>query len=377
LENHFYHKEAAETLRKWVEGRTLVREPGDNFLVYRQRYTSPLTGEILTRSGFYGLLRLPERDDNAVLPHERTFSEHKADRLSLYRAVRGTPEAIFVLYSDPGAKVTKVLNAAPSEASFTDFNGHGNEVAFLSDETSIRKIREVVEPQKLLIADGHHRFETGQNYRDERRAQASDLTGPGPWDYILVYFTALEDPGLVVLPTHRVVKDIPESALQSFLERARDFFEIEECAATVTSESIQEAALKVHTGAENSGSFALITRNKCRFLNLRDPGKLKTLLPGTIAASLRDLPVVWLHKILLEQLLAVRLEESAPDRIAYVRTGKEVYDRLEGGYDLAFLLRGTRPEEVKKAALAGERMPQKSTDFYPKILSGLAAYLHP
>jgi uncharacterized protein (DUF1015 family) len=377
LENHSYHEEAAKTLRDWVKDNVLVREPKDKFLVYRQKYTSPLSGDEMTRSGFYGLLRLPERDEKAVLPHERTFSEHKADRLSLYQEVRGTPEGIFVLYSDPDGKVRRVLEAAKAEVDFQDFNDQGNELSFLEEEEAIRTVRSVVEPQTLLIADGHHRFETGQNYRDECRAANPEAAGAQPWDYILVYFAALEDPGLVILPTHRVLKEVSRDDLEKFLNRARDFFDIEEQDPPVDPQAIQGSILEVHSGDRTKESFGLVTRDKIRILRLRDPGKLKTLLPGTVAPALRDLPVVWLHQVILEQLLAVRLEDSAPDRIAYVRTGKEVYDRLAGGYDLAFLLRGTHPEEVRKAAESGERMPQKSTDFYPKILSGLAAYLHP
>ena len=377
LEDHGYHYSAAETLRGWLEEGILEKEPEKNFLVYRQRYTSPLNGQVLTRSGFYGLLKLPEREEKAVLPHERTFSEHKADRLKLYHAVRGTPEGIFVLFSDPEYEVAPLLREAEPAVVFEDFNGHQNELCLVNSLETIAAIREVVEAQKLLIADGHHRFETGQDYRDACRAANPDATGAQSYDYILVYFAALEDPGLVILPTHRPVRGVSAGDLETFLDHARDFFEIEEVEGEVRAEAIGKAALQINDAYPDRETVGLVSREKIRFFHLRDREKLKTLLPPALAPSLRDLPVVWLHQVLMEKFLSISQEDGAPDRVAYVRTGEEVYSSLQSGYDIAFLLRGTRPEEVKRAAESGERMPQKSTDFYPKVLSGLAVYLHP
>jgi uncharacterized protein (DUF1015 family) len=331
----------------------------------------------MTRSGFYGLLKLPEREENAVLPHERTFSEHKADRLKLYQAVRGTPEGIFVLYSDPEGAVDLLLREAAASVAFEDFHGHQNEICLVRSPETIGAIRKVVEAHKLLIADGHHRFETGQDYRDACRAANPDATGPQPYDYILVYFTAIEDPGLVVLPTHRPVRGVSAGDLEVFLDHACDFFDIEEVEGEVRAEAIGKAALQIDDGYPDRETFGLVSRDRIRFLHLRDREKLKTLLPPTVAPSLRDLPVVWLHGVLMERFLSISQEDGAPDRVAYVRTGEEVYSSLHGGYDVVFLLRGTRPGEVRRAAESGERMPQKSTDFYPKVLSGLAVYLHP
>jgi len=378
LEDHRYYQEAAERLRNWTRDGLLRKESEKGFLVYRQRYTSPLTGTELTRSGFMGLLSLPERSEKAVLPHERTFSEHKKDRLSLYRAVRGTPEAIFVLYSDPEGKTTSLLRETPATVAFEDFNGHSNELALLASPAAIAAIRAVVEPQRLLMADGHHRFETGQDYRDECRQADPGARGPQPYDFILVYFTPLEDSGLVVLPTHRPVKGVAAENIRSFIERASDFFEVEDSQRPVDPRNLQESALQVHENYPDRETFGLVTQDRILFLHLRDREKLKSLLPPSVGLPLRDLPVVWLHSILLERFLEIGQEEGAPDRVAYVRTGEDVYNALhQGGYDVAFLLRGTRPEEVQKVAESGERMPQKSTDFFPKILSGLAVYLHP
>lgn len=374
LHDHGYYEKAAATLRGWVADGTLQQEESEKILVYRQKYVDPLTGDNRTRSGFYALLRLPEREDNAVLPHERTFAEHKADRLRLYHAVKGNPEAIFVLYSDPQGKVRSVLDSAQGLVSFVDFAGQENELGLLDSPEAIQALKEVVEVQKLLIADGHHRFETGQNYRDERRAETGNRTGDEPFEFILVYFAALEDPGLVILPTHRAVKHIPEDQLNELLIHARDFFDVEEHTGTATPVSLSETALQLNRAEKDT--MAVVTRTRTARLALRDREKLRTLLASEVAEPLRDLPVVWLHRVLFDRFLGVGGEEDAPDRIAYVRTGQDVFDCLEGGYDVGFLMRGTRPAEVKLAAEGGHRMPQKSTDFYPKVLSGIAAYLH-
>jgi uncharacterized protein (DUF1015 family) len=377
LSDHSYYKEAAKTLHDWVQEGVLARESAEKILVYRQSYDSPLTGEKLTRTGFFALLRLPERGGNEVLPHERTFSEHKADRLKLYRAVRGNPEAIFVLYSDPTDEVLKRLSSASFGVSFPDPHGHQNEIGLLDSPEAVGAIRGIVESQKLLIADGHHRFETGQNYRDECRAANPGSSGPQPYEYILVYFTALEDPGLVILPTHRLIKGVSKAQLEEFIKRASDFFEIQPSKDPVNPEGIAETAIRLSKLKPNEEAFALATGEGIHWLRLRDREKLKTLLPPEIAEPLRDLPVVWLHRTFLDRFLSVSQEEGAPDRLGYVRTVEEVFNGLkDGGYDACFLLRGTRPEEVKQVAQTGHRMPQKSTDFFPKVLSGIAAYLY-
>jgi len=378
LEDHHYHAEAAKTLRSWVKDGTLIREESPKVLVYRQTYKSPLTGEEKTRTGFYALLKLPDPSENAVLPHERTFSEHKADRLSLYTEVRGTPEAIFVLYSDPEGEMEGLFREVPPDVTFTDFQGHLNEITLVNDRNILDSIGRIVSPQKLLIADGHHRYETGQTFQAQCRAENPDAVGPQPYDYILVYFAALEDPGVEILPTHRMVKGVLDSEIEEFLKHAKDFFEIEESEAEVTGENIQAKAIEIHQDSSGPESFGFVTREKIITLKLRDKEKLQSLLSPDIEPAIRDLPVVWLHRIFFDRLLNINIEEGAPDRIAYVRTGQEIQAGLSRlGYDVAFLMRGTHPDEVKKAAEAGVRMPQKSTDFFPKILSGLAIYLHP
>ncbi|MCA9431532.1 MAG: DUF1015 domain-containing protein, partial [Candidatus Omnitrophica bacterium] len=378
LQDHNYYSEAAKRLRAWVAEGVLLQEDTPKVLVYRQTYKSPLTGEEKTRTGFYALLKLPDPGDNAVLPHERTFSEHKADRLKLYSEVRGTPEAIFVLYSDPKGELGEMFNDLSPDVTFPDFHGHENDVALVSDPKIMEAIKRIVSPQKLLIADGHHRYETGQNYQAQCKAANPDAEGPQPYDYILVYFAALEDPGVEILPTHRMVKGVSEEEIEKFLKHAGDFFDIEESDEDVSAESIHDKAIEIHQDESDAEVMGFVTRDKIYTLKLRDKEKLQSLLSPDVEDSIRNLPVVWLHRIFFDQLLGVTLEEGAPDRIAYVRTGSEIQAGLSRlGYDVAFILRGTHPDEVKTAAQAGVRMPQKSTDFYPKILSGLAAYLHP
>ncbi len=378
LADHDYYQSAAATLRGWVREGVLLREEKEQILVCRQSFKcSQSVGEV-TRTGFFALLRLPERGEGGVLPHERTFAEHKADRLSLYRAVRGNPEAIFVLYSDPNLAVLKAMNQVETGVTFTDPDGHHIHLALLSDTVVMDTIRGLVEPQNLLIADGHHRFETGQNYRDECRAAHPGLTGPQPWDFILVYFTAIEDPGLVILPTHRLVKGVTPENLESLLSHASDFFDIKQVDGPVSAQRIHEIAANLTEAGQGRETLGLVSRDAIRLLHLCGREKIKTLLPADLTGPLRDLPVVWLHRVVLDRFLGLAQEESAPDRLGYVRTADEVYTGLmEGGFDAAFLLRGTHPEEVKWVAEAGLRMPQKSTDFFPKVPSGITAYLHP
>ena len=377
LSDHGYYEQAAATLRGWVRQGVLLHEKKDQFLVCRQTFLCPQSGREVTRTGFFATLRLPEHGEGGVLPHERTFAEHKADRLSLYRAVKGNPEAIFVLYSDPDHQVLESMNTATNRVTFADPEGHRIQLGLLEDLTSIERIRGLVEPQTLLIADGHHRFETGQNYREECRMAHPDVSGPQPWDYILVYFTAIEDPGLVILPTHRMLKSVSKENIEGLLSRCHDFFDIEILDTPMSSATIHDISAGLSATGKGRETLGLVTRDSIQLLHLRDPEKLKTLLSAELAGPLRDLPVVWLHRILLDRFLGLAQEESAPDRVGYVRMADEVCKGLfSGGYDVAFLLRGTYPEEVRAVAGMGLRMPQKSTDFFPKVPSGITAYLH-
>lgn len=378
LADHSYYEKAAETLHSWLKAGILEQESSHRLLVYRQTFDCPLSGQKLTRTGFFALLRLPERDRNDVLPHERTFAEHKADRLRLYRAARGTPEAIFVLYSDPDQAVLSQLSASADIVTFEDQHGHTNSLSLIDSPDAFAVIKNRVESQKLLIADGHHRFETGMNFRDECRQAYPDRQAPQPWDDILVYFTSMEDPGLSILPTHRLVKGVSAETFAAFLERCRSLFEIEELPGIPNPDRIAQLAISLSSTNSDSEAFGLVTRDGLYRLRLVEPQKIKGFLPVDIEEPLQDLPVVWLHRILFDRFLGFESEENAPDRIGYVRTASEVFHGLQKeGYDLGVLLRGTFSREVQKVAQAGFRMPQKSTDFFPKVLSGLAIYLHP
>jgi uncharacterized protein (DUF1015 family) len=386
LEDHAYYESAAKILREWTKTGILVEEKDASFLVYRQTFeVSQLVGDkqpqsscVITRTGFFALLRLPERDEKTVLPHERTFAEHKADRLQLYRATRGTPEPIFVLYQDSTLSVHRILTSAAPEVTFADLHEHTNQLGFIRDPIQIQQIRDAIETQHLLIADGHHRFETGQNYRDECRQAFPHLTSPQPWDYILVYLTALEDPGLVILPTHRLVKGITSPQVEKLLIHLQDLGQVEQVGQAPTEATLQALASQVEEMSLEQETIGIVTREGLWTCTFQNEGKLKALLPREVTGPLLELPIVWLHRILLDQFLALQQEEGAPERIIYVRTPAEVYQKLmKGDCELAFILRGTRPVEVSRVAEAGYRMPQKSTDFFPKVLSGVTTYLHP
>jgi uncharacterized protein (DUF1015 family) len=372
-----YYPEATATIRRWVKEGVLVSESEDQILILRQKFRSPLDGEMCHRAGFFALLRLPERDRQEVLPHERTFADHKADRLKLYQTLQGNPEAIFILYSDPDSVTDSILRSVPAEVTFRDYIENENELCRLQDPEVIAQLRAIVESRHLLIADGHHRFETGMDYRDEMRSRHPEATGPQPYDYILVYFTPMESPGLVILPTHRLVRNLSEQTLARFLEKATPYFEIKSLPLAVNAESIRKLLSAVHHTDSGHDSIGLVTREHRYELVVKDRAALESLLPADMEQCLKGLPVVWLHRILFDQWLSLHQEEGAPQQVEFAQTVVDVSSGLfERGFDAGFLLRGTRPDEVRLVAESGCRMPQKSTDFYPKILSGLTLYLH-
>jgi uncharacterized protein (DUF1015 family) len=307
-----------------------------------------------------------------VFRHEQTLAKPKADRLDLLRATRGHFGQIFMLYSGSGnvdAALTSASAATP-DIEVRDEYGVMHRVWKVSDPAVIASVQDLMQDRKLIIADGHHRYETALTYRNERR-QASSTSGPAPFDSVMMTFVDMDCPGLVILPTHRVVFGLSPSTLEQFSVEARKFFNVEEVDPAV--DATRATAILRQAGQVGTALLAVM---KDRAWLLHTPKATGSALFGNLSIRQQSLDVVQLHKCLLEHCL--RISEEAirnQQNVHYVREAAEALAEVhDGKAQIAFLMNPVRMDQVRDIAFAGEVLPQKSTDFYPKLLSGLTIY---
>jgi uncharacterized protein (DUF1015 family) len=377
---------SAASFQNWRQTGVLRRDSEPSIYRYSQTFIMPgdapggvpgssSRGE---RRGFIALGRIEEYSAGVVFRHEQTLAKPKADRLDLLRANRAHFGQIFMLYSGAG-KVDALLDSAVRDADIevTDEYDVVHRVWKISDASVIAAVQEQMRNQKLIIADGHHRYETALAYRNERQAMADTGTGlPAPYDSVMMTFVDMDRPdkdrpGLVILPTHRLAFGLPSFSAARFRAEAQKFFNIEEVDAGVDA----ARATAILRQAGHAGTALLAVAAERAFL-LHSPKAIGTSLFGNISLRQQSLDVVQLHKCLLESVLKISEEAIRnQENVSYCREAAEALAQVQSGKaQIAFLMNPVRMEQVRDIAFAGEVLPQKSTDFYPKLLSGLTIY---
>ncbi len=369
---------AAHDLQKWIEDGTLTSDRQPCLYAYSQTYAVPgRPGERRRRWGFIALLRLEDYPAGVVHRHEETLSGPKADRMELLKATRSNFGQIFMLYSDPEGALERLLaqpETTPPWERVVDEHAAEHCVWRISDAQTIERAVAAMREKKLVIADGHHRYETSLAYRNARRAEAP---GDDRAEYVMATFVPMESPGLVVLPTHRVVHSLPGFEWEKFSAEARRFFDWEDLSAKGESEKTADklTARLAESGRTRPSLVAYAGEGRAALLALRSDAKLDELLPD-LADGLRRLDVVLLHRLVLERVLGISAQAIREQKnLRYVReAGDAVKQVASGRAQIAFLMNYTPVEAVRDNAFAGSVLPQKSTDFYPKMLSGLTIY---
>ncbi len=398
---HNVYTRAAEYLHEW-RGDGILREEAEPALYgYSQTYTVPGTSTVQERRGFIALGQLYDYAERIVYRHEQTFPKHKSDRLALFKATRAYCEQIYMLYSDPAFTAEKLIfgvshpsepASAPADLSITDEYGVVHRVWRLADPALINLIVTAMQDKKLIIADGHHRYETSVSYAKERSAQlrlpfrtdrlsaqeeeespstAADQTPHGqlptpayPEAAMMMTFVNMDAPGITILPTHRVIFGLDDFSSPDFLTRASQFFIIAAQASPDTS-ALADVPGTAFLAVTGDGNYLLTPKAEAV------AGAFKDLSPRQ-----QQLDVVQLHRMLLHQLLGLDPDSIRDLRnLRYVREAKEaIEDVRTGNANIAFLIKPVTLDQIKEISFSGELMPQKSTDFYPKLLSGLAIY---
>ncbi len=360
---------AAKFLAEWRNDGVLVQDPEPAIYRYSQEFTAP-GGTKMVREGFIAAGKLQDYSEGVVHRHEQTLSKPKADRLDLLRATRAHFGHIFMLYSDPQAEVERALNTGNEPTiDVDDEYGVRHRVWKISDEKIIADVQSKMADKKLIIADGHHRYETALNYRNERRA-AANSSEPATYDFAMMTFVNMDSPGLLILPTHRVVHSLPSFSMDALRQNGSELFSVEEVDPGLDA----KRATTILKEAAHTGTSLLGVSQDRAFLFSRP--KAPASIFGGYSLQHQGLDVVQLHKCLLEQALGISEEAIRNQQnIAYVREAADALERVRSGKaNVAFLMNPVRMREVRDIAFAGGVMPQKSTDFYPKLLDGLAIY---
>jgi uncharacterized protein (DUF1015 family) len=363
---------AAAAFADWREQGVLVQDPDPVFYAYEQEFAVPGSEKRMERRGFIGLGQLEPYEAGVVFRHEQTHSGPKTDRLKLLRATRAHFGQIFMLYNEPPGEIDDALAKVaryPAEIEVRDEYDVRHRLWPIPG--LVEFILKRMESAKVIIADGHHRYETALNYQRERREQSPvpPPAGEASYDRVMMTFINMYGEGLVILPTHRVIAGLESFGKRKFLESVRAFFDVE---PVQVKDAAQAATLLQQAGTDRTALLA-VTRSGAHLLRAR-PADVERTLAG-LSEHQRGLDVVILHKLVLERVLGISEDAIREQRyISYLRDAGEAISRARQGANVAFLMNPVRIEQVRDTAFAGEVLPQKSTDFYPKLLSGLTIY---
>ncbi len=372
-EENAYTRAAAD-FHHWRAAGILQPDSQPSIYRYVQTFTAPGRKQEQSRSGFIALGKVEDYSAGVVFRHEQTLAKPKADRLDLLRATRAHFGQVFMLYSDPEGKIEAALNPASApDMEVRDEYDVTHQVWRISDPYTVALVQKAMQGKQLIIADGHHRYETALNYRNERRANGgnSDPTKQAPYDLLMMTFVNMDSPGLLVLPTHRVVHGLRDFSADAFKSAARVYYSVDEVDPAINA----QRATIILREAGHSGTAFLAVTNQRAFL-IDTPRSLGVEVFRGLSVRQQALDVVHLHKCLLESVLGLS-EESIrnQENIRYLRDAAEALELVrEGDADIVFLMNPVRMTQLRNLAFAGEVLPQKSTDFYPKLLSGLTIY---
>ncbi len=362
------YEAAASTFRQWQETGILEREASPAIYLLHQIFDGP-DGNSVTRKGFVALCRLEEFDKKIVLPHEKTHAKPIEDRLKLFQATQSNFSQIFCLYADPEKEIDRAVNGISKSDPAVDviYERIHNKLWPVQEAGIIDAIRNFMSSKQVLIADGHHRYETALVHRDMMRAGNKRHTGKELYNFVMMFFTNVDDAGLVIYPTHRVVHSLPTLDIPGFLERASRYF--------IVREFEQHSAMLSALESCSVPSFGMMAREKPSgvLLSLKPVQPAHEIIADPLPREVKELDVTILHRLVFRDLLGITLEaQDAKRNIDYVRDAAEAVELVSiGKAQLAFLMNATKIHQVRAVAKAGHTMPQKSTYFYPKLLSGL------
>ncbi len=367
---------ASDTLKTWLKEGVLSVDERPGFAVYRMDFEQPGGGR-RSIDGFVALVKVDDYGKGKVLPHEKTYKGPKADQLNLLRACRAHFTPIHSLFPDDDATVVNTYSRFIQGKPFretVDADRTIHQVWIIHDEDAIATIQNALESKSIFIADGHHRYETALAYKQERIA-AGDSNPDGPHEWVMMYLTAMNHPGLTILPAHRMVTGLKNFDASRVEEALAPYFEIEMvCFSEQNREQVSAQLVeRIRSYSGIGGKFGMVIQgeNCFRLLRLKDFSKVDTAMDADIPSSVRGLDVTILREIIMNFGLGMD-KENCEGQIAYTPLISEALNKaLNGEYQVSFILNPTRVDQMRTAAELGHKLPHKSTYFFPKLSSGL------
>jgi len=366
---------SAAALEQWLKEGVLAADPAS--VVYIHDHYFNYEGKELRRRSIIAGVRLEEWDKKVIRPHEGILAEHKGDRFSLLWALKANTSPILALYEDGGRQVAGLLAKAGEGRplfNFSESNGERHELRAITQPEMIDKLAGYLADSPLYIADGHHRYESALAFQRERRADVS-LPGDKAYDFVMMALVDFADPGVLILPPHRLLGGIPRAALSQLQAKLESLFDIEELLFDAP-DVWGKVDRRLAAGGKDEVRFALFGLAEDRFLilKLRDSAAASRMMPYFHSELYKKLDVSVLDHVILEEFLGLGSGGEGAV-LAFSYEGREAVNRVqEQEYQLAFLLRPMKPEVIKAVADADDRMPRKSTYFYPKAPAGLVLY---
>jgi uncharacterized protein (DUF1015 family) len=372
-ENDNRYIRAKNHLFKWLEEQTLVESDQPAIFPYKIEYK--INSEKKIFNGFYILLKL-DPEYKLVRAHEKTLSKPKADRLNLTRACKANLEPIQLLFIDKNDKIKEMIDKSLNEPfiNVSGYDGFNHKLWKLENKDLILKIQDELKEKILFIADGHHRYQTAINYANELKQKTGETDENAPSKFRMVILANIFDEGLAILPTHRLIKK-PDLKIKGILKQLDEYFIIEEKKVKLSGKSYSQISDKIKNDlkTDNEHKFALYLKDRYYLLTLKKESIMDSFAKDK-SKIWRTLDVSILHKIILEHLMDIN-QNNIEDHVKYTRVDEEAIQLVnEEKFDFSFLMNATKIDELKAVAEAGEHMPQKSTYFLPKMLSGLVFY---
>ncbi len=372
---------AAKTLDEWIWAKVIVPDATPSLYAYFQEYTVPGTGERRVRKGLIAIGRIEDYSAGVVFRHEQTLSGPKADRLELLRHTQTHTGQLFMLYSDAAARVDALLDAAAGSKAEVEIRDEYDVVHKLwpvTDAQTVETIRREMADKKLVIADGHHRYETALAYRDECRARAGRVDANAPYEKVMMTLFNMSGKGLTILPTHRIVANVPNFSFAGFRAALANAFEAHSNSFNGGAQrprAYEQFRRDLLRGQEQRAIGAYAGDGAFYIFVLKKDANLEVLLPG-VSPGQRRLDVVLLHRLILERGLNITQDAVKTEKnITYEREMDTAIAEVDSGRaQICFLLNPVSVETVAEMAMGGEVLPQKSTDFFPKLMSGITMY---
>lgn len=369
---------AANYFHRWQDEGILVRTPGPALYLTAMSFRTEEGGRELTRLGLIALVRIEEENSGVVLPHERTFSAHKEDRLRLMKTCNAQFSQVFGLYDDPDHAVLGAFESvlhSPPRAAFRMPDGTSHRLWVIRDESLARHVARQMSSKSILIADGHHRYETARNYRNMMRARYGRRPGDRAYEYVMMYLSNMNDEGLIILPTHRVIRYAPGFRLEKFMGIITEWFQIRK--SDFPKERIADRAASIKkrlaaSGARRPAFFFFPGTGEHAYELTLKPGA-SDQMGDDLHPALRKLDVLVLSRFLLQRGLGFTKADLDNDELIHYESSMKRALSLvaEGSHQMAFLMNPTRMEHVIEIAGNGLVMPRKSTFFHPKVITGL------